>query len=98
MTLRDQTNLAAATMQILSGETEIPYHADGEEFKNFQADDMLQIIGAANEHKTYHLAYFNCMKKWLNGLARITSIQAVEYGAAIPKKYQSAFLKSLCEG
>ena len=95
LTLKDQTNLVTATVQILSGEQAIPYHADGDELKNFTADEMLQVIGAANAHKTYHLVYFNCMKKWLNALSRITSIQAVEYGAEIPKKYQSGLYKTI---
>ena len=98
LSLKDQANLASATAQILTGATEIPYHADGDEFRNYSADEMLKIIGAANEHKTFHLAYYNCLKKWLNGVSRITSIQAVEYGVDIPKKYQSTFLKSLYEG
>lgn len=95
LTANDQTNLAAASVQILNGDTEIPYHADGEDYRLYSADDMLIIITAANRHKTYHLAYFNSLKKWVNSLVRLSAIQAVEYGSEIPKKYQTALLQSV---
>lgn len=94
LTANDQTNLTAASAQILNGESEIPYHADGEDYRLFSADDMLRIITAANRHKTYHLAYFNSLKKWVNALVRLSNIRAVEYGSEIPKKYQTALLQS----
>lgn len=98
MTANDQMNLQDAAVQILNGSSTIPYHPDGGEFLLFDAEDMLKIVNAANDHKTYHLAYFNALKKWVNALKRISSIQSVEYGSDIPVKYQSAFLKSILEG
>lgn len=98
LTANDQINLQDASLQIIGGSAEIPYHSDGGDFVLYTAEVMLCIIEAANQHKTYHLAYFNCLKKWVNGLKRISSIQAVEYGSEIPAKYQSAFLKSILEG
>lgn len=97
LTLQDQTNLAAATVQILSGDSEIPYHADGETHRMYSADELMAVINAANTHKTYQLAYFNCLKAWVNSLNRIANIQAVEWGSELPKKYQSSLLKSLTE-
>lgn len=98
LTANDQLNLQDASLQIIGGKNTIPYHADDGEYRLFTDKDMFRIFTAANEHKTYHLAYFNCLKKWVNGLKRISSIQAVEYGSDIPVKYQSAFLKSILEG
>lgn len=98
MTANDQLNLQDAALQIYNGAATVVYHPDGGEFMQFEADDMLKIVMAANKHKTQHLAYFNSLKKWVNALKRISSIQAVEYGAAIPAKYLSAFLKSILEG
>ena len=95
MTANDQLNLQDAAVQILNGSSTIPYHPDGGEFMLIDAEDMLKIVNAANDHKTYHLAYFNALKKWVNALKRISSIQSVEYGSDIPVKYQSAFLKSI---
>ena len=93
LSVGDQTNLSSAAVQILSGATEVPYHADGDEFKNFSSDD--KIIEKANYHKTYHLAYFNCLKKWVSSLVRVKTIVGIQYGDEIPQRYQSAFFKSL---
>lgn len=98
MTANDQLNLQDASLQIYNGAATVMYHPDGGEFMEFEADDMLKIVMAANHHKTYHLAYFNSLKKWVNALKRISSVQAVEYGSDIPAKYLSAFLKSILEG
>lgn len=98
LTTNDQTNLNAAAMQGLNGASLIPYHSDGGEYRLFALDDILKIVNSANEHRTYHLAYFNSLKKWVNTLVRISSIQSVEYGSEIPKKYQSPLLKSMIEG
>ena len=95
LTMQDQMNLLTIQSQILAGATEVPYHADGEDADMFSVEDMANIISAANVHKTYHLAYFNAMKKWLNALKSIAAISAVKYGTEIPKKYQTALLKRL---
>ena len=98
MTLQDQANLNAASMQVLNGDSEVPYHADNEEYRTFSAEDMIAVIGAANTHKMRNLAYFGCLKSWLTSLVRIKSIQSVEYGSEIPKKYQSALYRNVCGG
>ena len=98
LAVSDQANLSSAAVQILSGATEIPYHADGDEYRNYSADDMLKIIEKANCHKTFQLAYFSCMKQWVNSLVRVKTIMGIQYGDEIPKKYQSALLKSYAEG
>lgn len=95
MTMQDQVNLLAISARILQGETKIAYHADNEEMIYYSVEEMMKIISAANMHKEYHLAYFNSMKSWVNSLKRATSISAIKYGDEIPKKYHTAFLKSL---
>lgn len=89
LTLQDQQNLNAAQIAILSGEQEIAYHADGDDYEMVPAEEMLNIITAANRHRLLHLTYFNCLKKWINNLVQIKKIQSIEYGVEIPKKYQS---------
>jgi len=96
LTMQDQMNLLTIQSEILAGATEVPYHADGEEADMYSADEMALIIAAANAHKTYHLAYFNSLKKWLNSLKSIAAISAVKYGVTIPQRYQTALLKKLC--
>ena len=95
LTMQDQMNLLTIQAQILAGAAEVPYHADGEEADMFSTEEMTLIIAAANTHKTYQLAYFNAMKKWLNSLKSIAAISAVKYGVTIPQRYQTALLKKL---
>lgn len=97
MSMQDQMNMLTITARILQGETKIAYHADGEEMITYSVDEMMKIISGANAHKEYHLAYFNSMKSWINSLKRITSVSDIEYGNEIPKKYQTAFLKSVSQ-
>lgn len=98
MKASDQLNLNAAALSLLNGDTEIPYHADDGKYELFSAEDMRSIVNAANAHRLYHLAYFNSLKAWLKSMTKLSSIQAVEYGTAIPAKYQTAYLKSLAGG
>lgn len=98
LTSQDQINLQDAAMQILAGSKDIPYHADGGEYRLFSASEMLAIVTEANNHKTHHLAYCNALKNWASALKRASSIRAIEYGSEIPTKYKTAFLKSLDRG
>lgn len=93
MTLQDQTNLADAQTQIIGGASEIAYHADGEDYRMYSADEMTTIIAVANQHKLYHLAYFGSLKTWINALSQIKRIQDIEYGTEIPVKYQSTLFR-----
>ena len=95
MSTQDQMNLNSLYLQIISGATEVPYHADGEEEMLYSAEEMTEIINAANAHKVYNLAYFNSLKKWVNALRKSTTISEVKFGSVIPKKYQSAYFASL---
>lgn len=95
LTMQDQSNLMSCQIQILSGAPEVPYHADGEGMIMYSADDMTRVIRAADEHKTYNLAYYNSAKRWVGALRKISNIKAVEYGSEIPKKYRTTLLESL---
>jgi len=98
LSLQDQQNLSAIHVQILSGAKDIPYHADGEEIRMFSADEMTELVHAADTHKTYQLVYHNALKKWVESLKRVASIREVVYGCKIPKKYQTTLWKTLNEG
>ena len=97
LSMQDQANLLAIQVQILTGETEIAYHADGEDSRLFSAEEMARVIRAANDHKTRHLVYFNSLKKYAESLKRASKIRDIEYGCQIPKRYQTALLKALSE-
>lgn len=80
---------------IAQGATSIPYHAKDELCKFYSAEDIALIIETATQFKTYHTSYFNSLKNYINSMATIEEIGAVEYGINIPAEYQSDVLKEL---
>ena len=95
LTEQDQLNLITLSTMVASGETAIPYHADGEPCKFFSTDDITTILNAATSWKTYQVTYNNSLKTYINSLDKITEISAITYGMDIPVDYQSDVLKVL---
>lgn len=95
LTTQDQLNLTTLSAMVASGETAIPYHADGEPCKYYSVDDITNIITAAKNHIAYHTTYYNSLKSYISSLRSINTISAVVYGCNIPEKYQSEVLVSL---
>lgn len=95
LTTQDQLNLITLASMVESGETQIPYHADGEPCKFYSVEDISAIITKATEFKTYHVSYFNSLKTYINSMETTEEIAAVIYGIEIPEEYQSEVLKSL---
>ena len=96
LTTQDQLNLITLQSMIVAGETMIPYHADGELCRYYTVEDISVVMDAATAHKTFHVTYFNSLKMYINALADITTISAVQYGMDIPAEYQSDILKAMC--
>jgi hypothetical protein len=95
LTTQDQLNLITLSSMVESGETQIPYHADGEPCKFYSVEDISAIITKATEFKTYHVSYFNSLKTYINSMETKEEIAVVIYGIEIPEEYQSEVLKSL---
>lgn len=95
LTTQDQLNLITLSTLVESGETAIPYHADGELCKFYSADDIGTIITTAMSFKTYHVSYFNALRAYIESLETIEAIRAIVYGTPIPEEYQSEALKVL---
>lgn len=89
LTLQDQLNLITSSQMVSDGVEEIPYHADGELCKYYASTDIEKIVVKANDFKTYHVAYFNSLKAYINSLRSIDKVAAISYGDVIPSKYQS---------
>lgn len=89
----DQLNILSMQNMIQSGETDIPYHADGELYIFYSVEDAQRIINAANAHKTYHLSYYNSLKNYVNTLETDKQIEDIYYGMEIPIDFQSNVLK-----
>lgn len=95
LTTQDQLNLITLQSMIASGETSIPYHADGDLCRYYSVEDISIIMDSAAAHKTFHVTYFNSLKVYINALDNITDIAAVQYGVYIPEEYQSDIMKAL---
>lgn len=94
LTTQDQLNLMSLSTMAQT-QTLIPYHADGEECTFYTAEEINQIIDAANSFKNYQIAYHNALKAYINDLDTIEDIAAIEYGTPIPDEYKSDVLKIL---
>lgn len=95
LTTHDQLNLITLSSMVASGETQIPYHADGELCRFYSADDINTIITTATQFKTYQISYFNALKAYIESMTDIETIGAVLYGMEIPAEHQSDVLKVL---
>lgn len=90
---QDQLNLMSLSV-MAETESLIPYHADGEEVIFYTAQEIKEIVNAANTFKIYHTTYYNALKKYINALTTIQEIVAITYGTPIPEEYQSDVLKT----
>lgn len=98
LTTQDQLNLITLSSMVANGETQIPYHADGELCRFYSAEDINIIITTATQFKTYQISYFNALKAYIESLDDMNEIGAITYGVDIPAKYQSDVLKALIAG
>ena len=94
LTTQDQLNLMNLNVMAQTEEL-IPYHADGEECAFYTAQEINEIVAAANNFKNYQLAYYNALKMYINALDTIEAIAAIEYGTPIPDEYKSDVLRVL---
>ena len=88
LTAQDQLNLMAIASMIET-QSAIPYHADNEPQKFYSAAEIKLIINCANNHKNYHITYYNALKMYINSLDNIEDIAAVSYGMPIPEEFQN---------
>lgn len=95
LTVQDQLNLITLSSLAASGETNIPYHADGELCEYFSANDIGLVIRTATELKTYHTTYYNSLKLYIQSLDNREDVADVYYGISIPDKYKSDVLIAL---
>lgn len=95
MGIEDQLNLMSLQAMIMAGQTEVAYHADGEECRFFTAEEFQLIATAATNWKLYHESYYNSMRSYINAEEDAERISAIVYGTPIPEEYQTDVLKLL---
>lgn len=95
LTIEDQLNLLNRKNQIRDGKEKIEYHADGEMFKYYTAEEMEEIIETSDNFIIYNTSYCNSLMSWIKELDNIEQIQSIKYGDFVPKNQQSEPLKAL---
>ena len=98
LSVEDQLNLVSLSALILQGQTQIPYHVDGEPCAFFSVEDFQAVTRAATEWKTMQESYFNSLKNYIQHIQHASELAAVTYGTAVPYEYQSAVLQALGGG
>lgn len=93
--IEDQLNLLSLSALVANGESQIPYHADGELCSYYSAEDMMIVIEAATRFKTYHASYYNSLKNWVESMTSIADVGAVIYGEPVPDEFCSVVLSEL---
>lgn len=95
LTIEDQINLMNLQSMVVSGAETVPYHADGEECRFYNAADFTLIVQAATAWKLYHESYFNSLRGYIQSLETDEEFDTITYGMEIPEEYQTDVLKQL---
>lgn len=91
----DQIMISVLAQKALAGETNLPWHADGEPCQFWVPQDILAINNAMERLVTYHQTYFNSLKMYILSIEDFITLNGVEYGCEIPEEYQSNVYKVL---
>ena len=85
LTAYDQTELMAQLSLVKEGAAAVPYHADGELCRMFEAAEFMEVANAAIQHIFYHRSYCNHLNAWIRD-ANMETLDKITYGAELPKK------------
>lgn len=84
-TTNDQLNLLAAENSILNGATTVMYHADGEDYRSFSAEEIHAITDKLEDLRLKNAIYLKKAKQYIASLTDAESILAFTYGDEIPE-------------
>ena len=79
LTKEDQINLLNAQLMINGGETSVLYHADGEDYRYFNAEEILALVERATNWRLDHTIYLKSLKQRVNAATTIEEIAAITY-------------------
>ena len=97
LTTQDQLNLITLSTIVASGETQVPYHADGEMCRFYSADDIRAIVAEATAYTTYHTTYVNALNHYIKALNDMAALSELRYGDILPEEYRSDVLNYIME-
>lgn len=93
--ITDQIMISVLAQKALAGETNLPWHADGEPCQFWSTQDILAINSAMENLVTCHQTYFNSLKMYILSVEDFITLNGIEYGCGIPEEYQSDVYKVL---
>lgn len=93
--ITDQLRIVQLYDLAMSGGDFLPYHANGQQTVNYDADDIIKIKQTMDYTIEYNTSYFGSLREYINSMDKVSDVAAVEYGMDIPEEYQSDVLKML---
>lgn len=90
LTELDQINLARVEYSIKSNpDLSVLYKADGKNFREYTADEILELSSLVYRWVTYHRMYLNLVKEQISSMNNIDDIITMKYGEPLIPQYQS---------
>ena len=84
LTEHDQTEIMAQFTAVREGAAAVPYHADGELCRMYQAEEFAALAQAATAHVFYHRTYCNHLNAWIKR-ADLEELGRITYGGSLPE-------------
>lgn len=95
-TYQDQINLTALSSKLVARAGEIEWHPadESQPCKYYSVEDMAKIMESLMAYKSYHITYFRDLRRYVRTFTKISDLENVWYGMAIPEEYKSEVLKN----
>lgn len=89
--LVDQSNVSEMFNAVLLGATEYPYHANDDDCRMYNAQDIVTIYATLSAFKTGQTTYHNQLKRYTKTITSQEEIEAVTYGQELTGEYLEAY-------
>ncbi len=93
--MTDQIMISLLANKAQTGQTAVPWHADGEDCRFFSPEDIALVNGIMENLVIYHETYFNSIRRWIQSVESTDELAAIHYGDEIPVEYQSEVLQAI---
>lgn len=93
--MTDQIMISLLANKAQTGQTAVPWHADGEDCRFFSPEDIALVNGIMENLVIYHETYFNSIRRWIQSVESTEELSAIHYGDEIPVEYQSEVLQAI---
>ena len=93
LTIEDQQNLTNAFNIATFKNSDVPYHADGQECRIFSKDDIKLIYETYIMHITQQTTYCNMLKQYSENCKTKEEVINIYYSMDLPEEYQEKYNK-----